>query len=97
MGILLGLMALFVIAVGMLYMPPVQNFCGKQAVGLVAEYTGLKVAVDDVTLRFPLKLRVQGAWVADTTTIADTLLYVRNLILAYKPGPCCMVKLRLMV
>ena len=87
LGILLGLMALFVIAVGMLYMPPVQNFLRKQAVELVAEYTGLKVAVDDVTLRFPLKLRVQGAWVADTTIIADTLLYVRNLDIGIQVRP----------
>ena len=87
---LAGLMALLLTATALLYAPPVQDFLRRKAVAWAAETTGLQVAVEHIGLRFPLKLRMQGASVLDSTGtegITDTLLYVRSLDVAIQARP----------
>ena len=87
---LTGVIALCIVAVSLLYAPPVQNWLRRQLVETAMRQTGLKVQVDGIGLRFPLKLRVRGVWVADTTRTAaapDTLLYVRGLDIGVQATP----------
>ena len=87
---LTGIIALCIVAVSLLYAPPVQDWLRRQLVETAMRQTGLKVKIDGIGLRFPLKLRIRGVWVADTTCTAvaqDTLLYVRGLDVGVQAAP----------
>ena len=87
---LTGLMALLLTAAALLYAPPVQDFLRRKVVAWTAEAIGLQVAVEHIGLRFPLKLRIQGASVLDSTRtkgVLDTLFYVRSFDVAIQARP----------
>ena len=44
----------------LLYVPPVQNWAVRQVASYASESTGMTVRVDNVRLRFPLDLTVNG-------------------------------------
>lgn len=77
--ILLGVLAMCILGAGLVYVPPLQGVLCRKLAGMVTEATELQVRVEGIGLRFPLKLQVRGAWVADTAANVDTLLYIRRL------------------
>lgn len=69
--------ALFLLLAMLLYLPPVQRFAVKQATGLIAEATGLRVEIGYVRLAFPLDLALQDMLATDAE--GDTLVNARAL------------------
>ena len=61
----------------LLYVPPVQNFAVKKAMGYVAESTGIDVRFEHIRLSYPLNLSVRNALVM--TAENDTLAYLDKL------------------
>ncbi len=51
---------LFLILVGLLYCPPVQNWAVKRVATYVSEQTGMEVSLERVNLSFPLDLQLDG-------------------------------------
>ncbi len=71
---LIILIAIVIIAVGMLYIPFIQDFARDKAVALLSEKTGWKVSVEKVRLKFPLDVEIAGV---DVQTVhGDTILYL---------------------
>ena len=89
--VLLTPVALFVLLMVLLYVPPVQDFIRRQAVSIAGEATGMQFAVERIDLRFPLDLLVRGVRVvqpADSVTAApDTLLTLGNLSVRVQAWP----------
>ncbi len=71
-GILLSPFALFLLAVILLYIPPIQNMAVQAVARYASEQTGMDISVGGVRLSFPLDLRVQRTLVMQQT---DTLVY----------------------
>lgn len=67
-GILLGLVMLVII---LLYLPPVQRFITEKAIAYVSNTFEVKLSVDRLRLRFPLRLSMSGTTVLTPT--GDTL------------------------
>lgn len=78
LGGLLFLFVLAITAVGLLYVPPVQDFLCRQVTDMASDETGLHIEVKRLGLRFPLKLRVRDILATDST-VTDTLLYAQRL------------------
>lgn len=89
--VLLTPIALFVLLMMLLYVPPVQDFIRRQAVSVAGEATGMQLAVERIDLRFPLDLVVRGVRVvqpADSVTASpDTLLTLGNLSVRVQAWP----------
>ena len=89
--VLLTPIALFVLVMVLLYVPPVQDFIRRQAVAVAEEATGMQLAVERIDLRFPLDLVVRGVQVvqpADSTTQSpDTLLTLGSLSVRVQAWP----------
>ena len=90
--VLLTPLALFVLLMVLLYVPPVQDFIRRQAVSVAEEATGMQLAVERIDLRFPLDLVVRGVRVvqpADSmaTQHPDTLLTLGNLSVRVQAWP----------
>ena len=89
--VLLTPIALFVLVMVLLYVPPVQDFIRRQAVSVAEEATGMQMAVERIDLRFPLDLVVRGVQVvqpADSLTASpDTLLTLGNLSVRVQAWP----------
>lgn len=90
--VLLTPLALFVLLMVLLYVPPVQDFIRRQAVSVAEEETGMQLAVERIDLRFPLDLVVRGVRVvqpADSmaTQHPDTLLTLGNLSVRVQAWP----------
>ena len=77
LGILLAPVLLFAVLVGLLYLPPVQNWAVDKVAAIASEKTGMQVTVGHVDLSFPLDLVVQ-----DFRAIkqGDTIADVRRLV-----------------
>jgi hypothetical protein len=71
-GILLSPFALFLLAVILLYIPPIQNMAVQAVARYASEQTGMDISVGGVRLSFPLNLRVQRTLVMQQR---DTLCY----------------------
>lgn len=77
LGILLSPVLLFAVLVGLLYLPPVQNWAVRQVAETVSEQTGMQITVGHVDLSFPLDLVLDDfRALKDGDTIAD----VRRLV-----------------
>ena len=74
LALLLGLVVLLLVA---LYLPPVQDALRRKAVTYVEENYHLRLRVDVLRLRFPLRLQVEG--VEAVTPTGDTLLAAERL------------------
>lgn len=82
---------LFVLLMGLLYVPPVQDFIRSQAVSMATEAMGMQLSVERIDLRFPLDLRVRGVQVIEpadsAVTRPDTLLTLGNLNVRVQAWP----------
>ena len=92
--VMLTPIALFILLMVLLYIPPVQNLLRKQATTLASEATGMHITVERIGLRFPLNLLVQGVRVllpADSLhtgdTHPDTLLNLNSLDVRIQAWP----------
>ena len=90
--VLLTPIALFVLVMVLLYVPPVQDFIRRQAVSVAEEATGMQLAVERIDLRFPLDLVVRGVRVVQPADSAatqrpDTLLTLGNLSVRVQAWP----------
>lgn len=63
---------LAVVAVALLYVPPVQRAVTKLALTQVKKSTGMDIAVEELRLRFPLTLELGGVSVLEAT--GDTMV-----------------------
>lgn len=68
-AVLLGVVVLLLVA---LYLPPVQDALRRKAVAYAEEQYNLRLRVDVLRLRFPLRLQMEGA--EAVTATGDTLL-----------------------
>lgn len=68
LAVLVGLVVLLLVA---LYLPPVQDFIKDKAVAYVSENFGMKLSVERLRLKFPLRLAIDDA--EAITTAGDTL------------------------
>lgn len=76
LGILLAPILLFVVLVGLLYLPPVQNWAVDKVAEVASEKTGMQISVGHVQLKFPLDLSIDDFMMivphdAQYDTIAD--------------------------
>lgn len=71
--ILLTPVALFLLVMILLYIPPIQSFLRKQATSYASEATGMQIEVGSIHLRFPLNLAISDVTVAQPCP-ADSLL-----------------------
>ena len=69
---------LFLMAIILLYLPPIQRFAVDKASAIASETTGLDITVGRLDLRFPLDLVVQNV-LAVTPAKKDTLLSLERL------------------
>jgi len=75
-AILLTPILLFAVLMLLLYIPPVQNFLRKEALGYASEATGMQISARRIDLRFPLNLLVSDLGVVHSS---DTLLSMESL------------------
>lgn len=91
--VLLTPVALFILLMALLYVPPVQDFIRRKATQVASEATGMQISVDRIDLRFPLNLLVRGVCVvqpADSVAgilAPDTLLQVGRLDVQVQAWP----------
>ncbi|MFC2513098.1 MAG: hypothetical protein ACFNWT_08780, partial [Prevotella denticola] len=75
---------LFLILVGLLYCPPVQNWAVKQVAAYVSAHTGMEVSLDHVSLSYPLDLQLDGLRILrqndSIPNRKDTVADVRRLV-----------------
>lgn len=77
LGIVLAPLLLVVIAMVLIYLPPIQRFAKDKATAAAAGALGLDVSIDRVALRFPLSLVVRDVYVSDDV---DTVMFVREFV-----------------
>ena len=92
--VLLTPVALFILLMVLLYVPPVQDFIRRQATTLASEATGMEIDVERIDLRFPLNLLVRGMQVvqpadsmATDAQAPDTLLRLGSLNVSVQAMP----------
>lgn len=69
----------------LLYIPPVQNFLVKTAVGIVKDKTGMDVDIEKLRLKFPVNLSLQGVSVIEAS--GDTMALAREALVDVKMLP----------
>lgn len=89
--IILTPIALFLLLMILLYVPPVQDFIRKEATSMASEATGLDISVRRIDLRFPLNLLVRDAQVIQPARAdslgSDTLLVLGSLNVRIQAWP----------
>lgn len=75
--VLLSPILLFIILTVLLYLPPIQKWAVDKATEMASDGTGMKVSVDEVSLKFPLDLNIEGVVV---TQEADTIADIKQLM-----------------
>lgn len=75
-AVLLTPILLFAVLILLLYIPPVQNFLRKEALGYASEATGMQISARRIDLRFPLNLLISDLGVVHSS---DTLLSMGSL------------------
>lgn len=75
----------------LLYVPPVQNWAVRQVASYASESTGMTVRVDNVRLRFPLDLTVNGFLATQPNDSlrhkTDTIADARQLVVSVRLRP----------
>ena len=74
--ILIAPIALVILTIILLYIPPIQNIIRKEATAYASEATGMQINVQRINLHFPLKLTVRGVEVVQAP---DTILTLESL------------------
>lgn len=91
LGILLTPVLLFLIVIGLLYLPPVQNFVVHRVAEYMSETTGSTVSVERVSLRFPLDLSIDDVLFIQPNDslpqVRDTIADVHNIVADVKLLP----------
>ena len=91
LGILLTPVLLFLIVIGLLYLPPVQNFVVHRVADYMSETTGSTVSVERVSLRFPLDLSINNVLFIQPNDslpqVRDTIADVNNIVADVKLWP----------
>ncbi|MDR0988199.1 MAG: translocation/assembly module TamB domain-containing protein [Prevotellaceae bacterium] len=87
MWVLLTPLFLFILAMMLLYVPPVQNLLRSAAMEYASRATGMRIGVERVDLRFPLNLLVRGVTVVQPAPSADTLFTLQRLNLQVQVRP----------
>lgn len=92
--VVLAPVLLFVLVMGLLYVPPVQDLIRRQAMTVASEATGMEIAVERIDLRFPLDLVVRGVRVVQFDSLpgasvqrSDTVLALGNLSVRVQAWP----------
>ena len=83
-GILLSPLLLFAVAVGLLYLPPVQNWAVDKVASIASEKTGMHISVGHVQLAFPLDLAIDDFKMIDQS---DTIADVQQLVVDVELWP----------
>lgn len=83
-GTLLVILLVLLLAVASLYIPAVQDFIRKKAVGYASGALGMELSVGRLHLAFPLRLSVENTLLVDK---ADTLVDCGRLALDVAPWP----------
>lgn len=73
---ILGLLLTVVLAVALIYVPPIQRFVVGKVLDSVNSGSDMQIKVEDFSLRFPLNLTVKGV---DISQYGDTMLHVGKL------------------
>lgn len=81
--LIIGLLGLFAIIAGILYVPGSLNRIAGWVLPSVEKSSGMKISVDDLRLKFPLKLTADGSTVIDAS--GDTMVVARRLDVAVNP------------
>lgn len=63
--ILLAPLALFLTLMGLLYVPPIQNYVCDKAAAVMSESLGMDITVGSIDLRFPLNLLIRDITIND--------------------------------
>ena len=79
-----GVAAIVLLTVGLLYVPGVQDFVRRKAVGPLSEALGMELTVGSLRLGFPLRLTVGDVRLVDR---GDTLVDCGRLALEVDPWP----------
>ena len=87
--ILLAAAGLIIIAIALLYVPWVQDFVLRKALGPVSRSLGMELSIQSLRLRFPLNLSIGGVRIvgSEHPEQADTLLDCRAITLDVDPWP----------
>ena len=80
---------LFLLLAILIYIPPVQKFAVDKAAEMLSEEMGMKVTVEDVSLRFPLDLAMGGMLAVQD---GDTVIYAKQLDVSVKALPLFKMK-----
>ena len=79
-----ALMALVVLAVVLIYLPPVQNYVVDKVAAYASEQTGMDISIGHVCLKFPLDLGIEGVTVTKPDTdhpqLTDTIAAIDELV-----------------
>lgn len=76
--LVVSVVMIVVLAVVLLYIPPVQTFVKDKACDYVYKSTGMKIRVDRFRLRFPLNVSLSGVTVLDQH--ADTMVNAKEVV-----------------
>ena len=85
--VLAAIILLLVAVVGALYIPGVLNFLAGRVLPSVEQSSGLHIETENISLRWPLKLAVDGALVTDLKANGDTMIAARSLQVDLNPLP----------
>ncbi len=88
LGILLAPILLFVVLVGLLYLPPVQNWAVDKVAEVASEKTGMQISVGHVQLKFPLDLSIDDfKMIAPNQAQYDTIADMEHLVVDVQLWP----------
>lgn len=82
---LIGIVTLIILLPILVYIPFVQDIACKYAVKKINESTGMTISIDNLRLKFPLQVRLNGVGVIEAS--GDTMATVGSLGLDVKPLP----------
>lgn len=88
--LLLAAVVLMAAVIALLYVPGVQDYALRRALGPVSESLGMELSIRRLRLRFPLRLTVEGIRLVrpdDAAGDADTLIDCRSMALDVDPWP----------
>lgn len=80
-----SLVLLVVAAVGVLYIPGVLNRVATWVLPGVEQSSGLRIETENIRLRWPLRLSVDGALITDLKAGGDTMVMARELQVSVNP------------
>lgn len=83
--LIVGIILLVIAAVGSLYIPGVLNLVASRVLPSVEKSSGMHIEVEDISLRWPMRLRLERALVVDMTAGGDTMVAAREASVSVNP------------